>query len=128
MTDGALAFRPEGLVPYDLTAPVRLLVPAVRPFLNANTPQGRAEIARRRAEDEARQARSRELLAAARAGWLTARERLAGNVPAVLVLDIHRPAEGFTGPVCSECREPFYDDFEPVTWACPTYRAVTGEA
>ena len=118
----------DSLAAYDLTAPVRLLVPRFSPFLDSSTPQGRAELARRRAEAEAEAARNRELLADARAQWLDARERLASNVPAVLVLDIHRPVESCSGPVCAHCRESGYDEAEPVPWTCATYRAVTGEA
>lgn len=118
----------DALTAYDLTAPARLLVPRYSPFLDASTPEGRARLARQRAEAEAREARAREQLAAARARWLDARARLAGNVPAVLVLDLHRPDLAGCDVVCTECREASYDYTEPVPWACPTYRAVTGEA
>ena len=119
---------PAGLVPCDLEAPARLLVPRYSPFLDASTPEGRRELARRRAEQAAREAEARKALGEARAKWLWARERLEANVPAVLVLDIHRPALNGTGVVCDHCREPVYDEAEPVPWACATYRAVTGEA
>lgn len=120
-----------GLIPYDLAAPsqVRALVPVYRPLFNGFTPEGRAELARRRAEDEAEAARNRVLLAAAQAEWGAARRRLAGNVPAVRVLDIHRPVESYSGPVCDSCYEGGGGyEAEPVKWACLTYLAVTGEA
>lgn len=119
-----------GLIPYDLAAPshVRALVPVYRPLIDAFTPEGRAERARRHAEVEAEAARNRVLLAAAQAEWGAARRRLAGNVPVVRVLDIHRPVESYSGPVCDSCCAVAYDASELVPWACPTYRAVTGEA
>lgn len=119
-----------GLIPYDLAAPshVPALVPVYRPLIDGFTPEGRAELARRRAEDEAEAARNRVLLAAAQAEWGAARRRLAGNVPAVLVLDIHRPVESYSGPVCDSCYEGGGYEAEPVKWACLTYLAVTGEA
>lgn len=106
-----------------------LLVPVYRPFVDAFTEEGRAELGRRRAEDEAREARDRELLAEARAGWEAARERLAGNAPALAVLDIHRPHLSWLGIVaCTACRESVYGEAEAAPWACATYLAVTGEA
>lgn len=121
-----------GLIPYDLVAPsqVRALVPVYRPLINGFTPEGRAELARRRAEDEAEAARNRELLAAARTDWEAARRRLQGNAAALAVLDIHRPdGSDYSGPFCTECREDGYSDAGgSVEWACRTYRAVTGEA
>jgi len=117
----------DALVPYDLTAPLRLLVPRCSPFLDSRSPEGRAELARRRAVQAAREAKARKALGGARARWLHARERLEANVPAVLVLDIHRPALDGTDVVCAHCRESVYDEAEPVPWACDTYRAVTGE-
>lgn len=121
---------PQGqLNPFDLLAPPRLLVPQYRPFVDAFTPEGRAELARRRAEDEAEAARNRELLTAATAEWETAGERLTGNAPALAVLAIHRPYLSWGGLVaCTHCREDAYDEAETVPWACATYRAVTGEA
>lgn len=121
-----------GLIPYDLAAPsqVRALVPVCRSFIDAFTPEGRAELARRRAEGKALEARNRELLAGVSAHWLAARRRLAGNVPAALVLDIHRPdGSGFTAPYCVTCADsgPGYEA-EPAPWPCATYLAVTGEA
>lgn len=120
----------DALVPYDLTAPARLAVPRYSPWRLAHpsTPEGRREIARRQAVQAARDAEARKALGGARAKWLWARERLAANVPAVLVLDIHRPALNGTDVVCAHCREPVYDEAEPAPWACATYRAVTGEA
>lgn len=116
---------PRQLNPFDLLAPVSLLVPQYRPLVNGFTPEGRAELARRRADGRAQADRARELLAAARTEWEAARDRLAGNAAALAVLGIHQPAEGYARPVCGHCREPYYDDTEPVTWACPTYLAVT---
>ena len=117
------------LNPFDLLAPPRLLVPQYRPFIDAFTEEGRAELARRRAEDEAEAARNRELLTAATAEWEAARARLAGNAPALAVLAIHWPHLTWGGVIaCVHCREGGYDEAEPVPWACPTYRAVSGEA
>lgn len=118
----------QQLSPFDLLAPPRLLVPQYRPLIDAFTPEGRAELARRHAEAEAEAARNRELLTAARTEWETARERLAGNAPALAVLGIHRPYLSWRGGIaCTCCREDGYDEAEPVPWACATYRAVTGE-
>jgi hypothetical protein len=121
-----------GLVPYDLEAPsqVRALVPVYRPLVDAFTEEGRAELARRRAEAQAGASRNQALLAGASSDWLAARRRLAGNVPAALVLDIHRPdGSGFTAPYCVTCADsgPGYEA-EPAPWPCATYLAVTGEA
>lgn len=119
----------DAVAPYGLTAPARMLVPQCRPLVNAFTPEGRAELARRRAEDEAARARNLELLTAATDEWQAARERLAGNAPALAVLDIHRPHHTWLGVIaCVHCREDGYEEAEPVPWTCATYRAVTGEA
>jgi hypothetical protein len=114
-----------GLIPYDLHAPAQLLIPRYHPFIDASTPEGRAELARRRAEAEAEAARVQAATATARAGWAAARERLAGNVPAVLVLDLHRPEPGYDGPACAGCMTSGYEEAEPVPWPCDTYQAVT---
>lgn len=119
-----------GIVAYDLAPPSDrcLLVPVYRPLINAFTPEGQAELARRRAEDEAARARNFERLTAARLEWEAARERLAGNAPALAVLGIHRPYLSWAGEVaCTHCREDGCDEAVPVPWACATYRAVTGE-
>ena len=103
-----------------------MLVPQYRTLVNALTDEGRAELARRRAEDDAGRARNFELLTAATAGWEAARERLAGNAPALAVLDIHRPHLSWLGALaCTHCREDGYEEAEPVPWTCATYRAVT---
>lgn len=120
----------DALAPYDLTAPARVLIPQSRPFIDAFTPEGRAELARRRATADAEAARNRELLAAARTEWEAARRRLEGNAAALAVLDLHRPdGSDYSAPFCTECREDGYSDAgDSVEWACRTYRAVTGEA
>jgi hypothetical protein len=129
--DDAITLGPAGLIAYDLAPPgPRGLIPVYRPFVDAFTPEGRAELARRRAENEAEAVRNRELLAAAHAEWEAARRRLEGNAAARAVLDIHRPdGSDSSGPFCTECREGGYSDAgDSVEWACRTYRAVTGEA
>lgn len=118
----------HALVAYDLTALSRLLIPRISPFLDASTPEGRAELGRRRAAASAWEARARELLAGAREEWQAARDRLAGNAPALAVLDVHQPYEGYSTPNCGHCCEPSSGEAEAVAWPCDTYRAVTGEA
>lgn len=56
--------------------------------------------------------------------WQATRDRLAGNAPALAVLDLCKPYD-YDGPACSHCRERMPGDGEvPVAWPCEVYEAV----
>lgn len=82
----------------------------------AMTPQERAE---RQARRDAERAAA---LAKALIDWQILYNRLAGNVPALAALRIHKPSNAAAWLSCAHCREG--DECDLVEWPCETFTAI----
>lgn len=123
----------QGIEPYDLVAPVHLLLPISEPTLDYGSPQWEARQAHLAAEREAlEQVLSLKLIRAMQA-WEGVWDRVEQNVVATSVLLIHKPhIIGYStnrALGCIHCEQyNGYEDTEPMPWPCPTYAAVAQAA
>lgn len=123
--------EPEGIAPYDLVLPSRLLVPDHSVLRNMNTPEAQARFAQAAAERQAQHEALVAAVARAMKDWEELWDRVEENVIATSVLLIHKPTTDadYRPVVCTHCQQSAgCEDTEPADWPCTTYQAVVRAA